>query len=296
MELLYNGELRVTLEHTNHPDSGIAHALQLFRRTAGTPVAGFGTGTQHFLEIDGGGGDVAFAGGTRVFWTDPTFGSESSSIELMYVETGVGKVGVRCTADGRVLLLDSLRLDIPKAPPASASQAQIQQGAGGFTGGAGHFASSANGTGIGQNWASGATADFYRAQVNGVTQFAVTSVGNMTALGDVTCKRLKMSEGLTGSGLPVRFLGNTITPASDADVTVSTPESDFGTQVLVTGAWTGPHDVILPASTFATYIIHNNGAHDATFRSSAGTGPTIAAGTRAIIQTLGGVNYVQVAA
>lgn len=252
MELLYNGELRVTLNHTNHPDDGISHALQLFRRTSGTPAVGFGTGIQHFMAVDG--GDVEFAGGTRVFWTNATSGSESASIELMYVDTGVAKVGVRCTGDNRVLMLDSLRFDIPKQPPASASQAQIQQGAGGFTGGAGGFAGASAGTGVGQNWSAGGGADFLHGQIAGTTSYRMTSAGFL-ALGGTSSPTaaLHLPAGTaTANTAPLKLTSGTNLGTPEAGVV----EYD-GTLLTFTPGATRRTVYLLPA-TPADYTVANH--------------------------------------
>jgi 2-keto-3-deoxy-6-phosphogluconate aldolase len=113
--------------------------------------------------------------------------------------------------------------------------------------------------------------------------------------GNLTAAALLTSTGISGSGVPLIFPRNTTTPGADADVTVSTPNSDKPVQQVNTGSWASGHNVILPTTTDAIYVVFNNTTFTATFKTSGGTGVAVATGLSAWIRC-DGTNYVRVTA
>lgn len=112
--------------------------------------------------------------------------------------------------------------------------------------------------------------------------------------GDLIGNIARLSGGWMGSGSPPKLPSNTITPGADADVTVTTPNSDYPWQTLVAGAWTAGHNVILPTALDAFYWVQNNSGFAATFKTAAGTGVSVANGKVAAVRC-GGVNYLRAA-
>lgn len=72
------------------------------------------------------------------------------------------------------------------AVPVTTQRALVQIGAGGHTGGAGHFAGVAAGTALGINMPSGFAGDLMQMQVNGVAVLQLTATGSLTNIGQAT--------------------------------------------------------------------------------------------------------------
>lgn len=69
----------------------------------------------------------------------------------------------------------------------------------------------------------------------------------------------------------------TITPATDADVTLTYTQYSKQYLPLATGAWTTAHDVIVPAEP-RWYLVYNGSSYTATVKVSGGPGVTVEAG------------------
>jgi len=99
-----------------------------------------------------------------------------------------------------------------------------------------------------------------------------------------------------GTGTPLRTAGGyindnftevyaaketvTVTPASDADVTLTATENLYGRIELATGSWTSAHNVVV-SLTQRSFTFANNSAYAATVKTSAGTGVAVPAGQSA---------------
>lgn len=81
----------------------------------------------------------------------------------------------------------------------------------------------------------------------------------------------------------------TITPSSDADVTLTASQYNFERLVLADGSWTSGHSIILPADVARFYLIDNtSGTYDATIKVSGGSDTlTVPAGASRPVVTNG---------
>lgn len=80
----------------------------------------------------------------------------------------------------------------------------------------------------------------------------------------------------------------TVTPPTDADVTLTADQYYAGSLTLVNGAWTTGHSIIVPAERRTYFVDNSAGSYDALVKTAAGSGVTVVAGTRRILQ--GGTN------
>lgn len=76
-------------------------------------------------------------------------------------------------------------------------------------------------------------------------------------------------------------------PGSDADYTLTAAEYSRPIVVLQTGSWSTARNIIVPAASGSFWIFHNNGSFDATVKTAAGTGITVAASRVALLRTNG---------
>lgn len=73
----------------------------------------------------------------------------------------------------------------------------------------------------------------------------------------------------------------TITPGSDADVTLTNIQAENEWLTLVAGSWASGHNLILPTTAGLDWWLTNNSGFNAVPKTSGGTGPTIATGKTA---------------
>lgn len=77
--------------------------------------------------------------------------------------------------------------------------------------------------------------------------------------------------------------GDTITPASDADVTLTTAQAVKGYLPLADGSWTSGHNIIVPEEKRVYFVDNRSGSYNATVKTSGGTGETVNAGKTAVL-------------
>lgn len=181
------------------------------------------------------------------------------------------------------------RTDFTLVAPATTQRGVVNIGSGGFAGSAGHFAGSASGTQLALNAPSGFGGDLANFQVNGSQFFRVGAGGAVEA---VSFRQSGGSRGFNGGW--AWFIATT-TPATDADHTVGASEYIAPILQLVTGAWTTGRNVILPNTLGGTWIVVNNTAFSATFKTAAGSGIAVAAGRSATLRG-NGTNILRVTA
>lgn len=70
----------------------------------------------------------------------------------------------------------------------------------------------------------------------------------------------------------------TITPASDADVTLSAAENKADRLILVDGSWTADHNIITDTTERRFWVDNSSGTYNPTVKTSAGTGIIVPAG------------------
>jgi hypothetical protein len=92
--------------------------------------------------------------------------------------------------------------------------------------------------------------------------------------------------------LPFTFRAVTVTPASDADVTLTAAQYACPIVNIATGSWTGPHNVIVP-NTGGPWIIVNGSGQTATVKTAAGTGISVATGKVQLVYA-DGVNVIAI--
>lgn len=79
----------------------------------------------------------------------------------------------------------------------------------------------------------------------------------------------------------------TITPPTDADVTISADQNLYGYLNLADGSWTTAHNIILDIVVRSVIIDNSNGTYIATVKTSAGTGIAVGAGEISIVYNNG---------
>lgn len=80
-----------------------------------------------------------------------------------------------------------------------------------------------------------------------------------------------------------QILAATITPATDADVTLTAAQYSRSRLVLVDGAWTTGRNIIVPDESRRFYVDNSAGSYTATVKTAAGTGIAVSAGQAAIV-------------
>lgn len=88
--------------------------------------------------------------------------------------------------------------------------------------------------------------------------------------------------GSAGASEPYNLAAVTVTPASDADVTLTAAQYACPVITLATGSWTTARNIIVPAHK-GLYILINTGSYSATVKTAAGTGVTVASGETQIL-------------
>lgn len=168
-------------------------------------------------------------------------------------------------------------------PPASTTQALVEIGNRALTG------MSASGTVLGGNIESSFAGDYIKLLNNDAQVFRLGGGGAVEA---VSFRQSGGSRGFNGGW--AWFIATT-TPATDADHTVGASEYIAPILQLVTGAWTTGRNVILPNTLGGTWIVVNNTAFSATFKTAAGSGIAVAAGRSATLRG-NGTNILRVTA
>lgn len=79
----------------------------------------------------------------------------------------------------------------------------------------------------------------------------------------------------------------TITPASDADVTLDRDEYAADVLILEDGSWTSGHNIIVPDEQRGYYVDNSGGNYDATIKTALGAGIVVGAGFRAHVRSDG---------
>jgi len=74
---------------------------------------------------------------------------------------------------------------------------------------------------------------------------------------------------------PLKLATATITPASNADVTLSAAQYACPVLTLADGSWESGHNIIVPTAT-GLYVVINGGSYTATVKTAAGTGIGVA--------------------
>lgn len=85
-----------------------------------------------------------------------------------------------------------------------------------------------------------------------------------------------LTKTVKGNSEAVDYGYATVTPASDADVTLSAAEISCKTLKLAAGAWASGHNVIYPTRAGAEFNFHNTSGFSAVVKTSGGAGITIA--------------------
>jgi hypothetical protein len=161
-------------------------------------------------------------------------------------------------------------------PPANANEALIRIGSGSLTG-----LLDANGTYVSGNAPSGFIGNIIHWFVNGTQMFRFGSGGRFEAVS------IASSGGMRGLSAGFAFHVAQITPASDANVTLTSSEYIAPILTLVTGAWTTGRQVILPNTTGGIWNFSNTSAYSALVKTSAGTGITVASNRAAWLRSNG---------
>lgn len=81
--------------------------------------------------------------------------------------------------------------------------------------------------------------------------------------------------GNAAGSVPLKLATATITPGSDADVTLTAAQYSCPVLTLATGSWASGHNIIVPTTT-GLYVIINGGSYTATVKTAAGTGIGVA--------------------
>jgi hypothetical protein len=100
--------------------------------------------------------------------------------------------------------------------------------------------------------------------------------------------------GSAGATEPFGLAAATITPGSDADVTLTAAQYVCPVLTLADGSWTGAHNIIVPTHK-ALYVVINGGSYTATVKTAAGTGVGVAT-TKTQILWCDGTNVVALTA
>lgn len=100
--------------------------------------------------------------------------------------------------------------------------------------------------------------------------------------------------GSAAGSLPLKLATATITPGSDADVTLSAAQYSCPVLTLANGSWTSGHNIIVPTTT-GLYVVINGGSYTATVKTASGTGIGVATGTTQILWC-DGVNVIALTA
>ena len=80
-----------------------------------------------------------------------------------------------------------------------------------------------------------------------------------------------------------RIIAITITPPTDANVTLTATQASRDRLVLVDGSWAIGRDIIVPDESRRWYVDNIAGTYDAAVRTAAGAGVTVAAGTTRVL-------------
>lgn len=75
----------------------------------------------------------------------------------------------------------------------------------------------------------------------------------------------------------------TITPSSNADVTITPTQATYGRLILVDGSWIAGHNIIVPDNQRKYLVDNSSGTYDAVVKTSLGTGITVKAGTSRLL-------------
>lgn len=116
---------------------------------------------------------------------------------------------------------------------------------------------------------------------SGWTELAVTHVASNGSFSDTDVLAIKFFSNGDEGEVSFDYVDQTttITPSSDADVTITAGEAGHGRLKLVDGSWTSAHNIIVPTSERRFWIDNSAGTYDATVKTSGGTGITVKAGT-----------------
>lgn len=114
--------------------------------------------------------------------------------------------------------------------------------------------------------------------------------GNIPAAGDVSVTAINYARYDLANGWfvlqdsPDSLITQiTITPPTDADVTLTNAQATRDRLVLVDGSWTTGHSIIFPNESRRCYVDNIAGSFDALAKTAAGTGVTVRAGTALLL-------------
>jgi len=85
----------------------------------------------------------------------------------------------------------------------------------------------------------------------------------------------------------------TVTPASDADVTLTESQYTADRIVLADGSWTTDHNIVVPDESRRLYVDNSAGTYNATVKTAAGTGVTVSPGANLMV-VCDGVNVLSI--
>lgn len=117
---------------------------------------------------------------------------------------------------------------------------------------------------------------------SGWTELAVNYVTSSGSFADTDTLTIRYER--TGDVGEVTFNyvdGNvTITPPTDADVTLSAAQAAYGVLTLADGSWTATHNIIVPDADRMYWVDNTAGTYNATVKTAAGASVLVVAGTR----------------
>lgn len=119
------------------------------------------------------------------------------------------------------------------------------------------------------------------------TLATLTSTGDLADGGVVPSAYIKtvLDDADAGAAKDTLLLSTsvTITPASDADVTLSSTQATYGRLILVDGSWASGHNIIVPTNQRRYWVDNTAGTYDAVVKTSGGTGITVPAGYARVV-------------
>ncbi|HEY9014446.1 MAG TPA: hypothetical protein VIM84_05245, partial [Gemmatimonadales bacterium] len=203
-----------TLDDTG---SGVVRYPVRVRHThsAGAGAAGIGSGIQ--FEIENSSGSVVTGGQINMIATDPGSGNFSSEWRFPMFLNGIALDPFIINGPGARFGGDAL---------GSTQRALLELGNGGFTGAAGGFSGSSNGTVLGLNLPGGSNKDLINAQLGGVSRFqmdptgltkhtVIDTVDNATTTAMRIAHRLSSGTPTTNYGVDIQLRGMNNSDAQD---------------------------------------------------------------------------------